>query len=130
MNEKDNRNFIITIVILSVMLSVSVGFNIGLGRGVPDNQRIREQHREYKATITRLETEQLADRETIRRLRNLNREAKGIISDLIGTVETTGTNLSAANKILRQVIVSLQSLELLYRRDRGGGGDGVDTVGD
>jgi len=130
MNEKNNRNLIITVVVLSVVLTISVGLNIGFGRSVPDNQRIREQYRELETTVARLETEQLADRETIRELRSLNNEAKGIINGIIGTVETTGTNLSTANKILRQVIASLQSLDLLYSRDRSSGNNGLDTLGE
>jgi len=129
MNEKGSRSYIIAVVILSAVLAVSIWNNIGLGRSVANNQRIREQYRELEATVARLEAEQLADRETIRELRSLNSEAKGIINDLIGTVETTGTNLSAANKILRRVIIALQNLELLYNRDRGGGDNGLDTVG-
>lgn len=128
MNEKNNRNFIITIVILSVLLTVSVGFNFGLGRSVQDNQRLREKQRELETTVTRLEAEQYADRETIRELRKLASEAKGIISGIIVTVEANGANLSTANKILRQVIAALQNLELLYGRDNGGGGNGLDSM--
>jgi len=130
MNEKINRNYIITVFILSVILTISVGFNIGLGRRGTDNQRIREQYRELEITVAKLEDEQRTDREIIRELRSLNGEAKGIISVIIGTVETTGTSLSTANKILRSVISALQSLDLLYGGDNGGGGDGLDTLGD
>jgi len=129
MNEKNNRNFIITIIVLSALLSVSIGFNIGLGRSVSDDQRIREQYGELKATVARLEAERDAEREITRELRSLNSEAKGIINGIFRTVETTGINLSTANKIIRQVIIALQNLELLYSRDRGSGGDGLDTLG-
>jgi len=130
MNEKNNRSYIIVIVILSVISTISVGFNIGLRRGISNNQRLRDQQRELENTITRLETEQLSNRETIRELRSLNREAKGIISDIINSTETTGSSLATANKILRSVISSLQSLNLLYSRDRGSGNNGLDTLGD
>jgi chromosome condensin MukBEF complex kleisin-like MukF subunit len=129
MNEKNNRNFIIAVVILSALFTISAGFNIGLGRSIQDNQRLRNQQRGLEATIARLETEQRADREIIRELRSLNREASGIVRGIINTVEANGASLSAANKILRQVIVALQRLDLLYGRDRGSGSDGLDTLG-
>jgi len=128
-DEKNNLGFIITVVILSVALTISVGFNIGLGRSVSDNQRIGEQCRRLETTVEQLTVERDAERETVRELRDLHREARGIIDGIIGTVETTGTSLAAANKILRNVISALQSLELLYGRDRSSGGDGLDTVG-
>jgi len=129
MNEKTNRNLIVAVVILSVMLAVSVGLNIGFGRGISDNQRIKEQYRELEKTVGELARERDIEREAARELRNLNSEAKGIIVGIIKTVETTGTSLSTANKILRQVIAALQNLELLYGGDRGGGNNGVDSLG-
>jgi len=129
MNEKNNRFYIIAIVILFVILTISVGFNIGLGRSIPDNQRLRDQQRELERTVEQLVIERDKERETVGELRNLNREARGIISGVIETVETNGTNISNANKILRQVISALQSLDLLYRRDNVGWNNGVDTLG-
>jgi len=129
MNEKINRNLIITVVILSVVLTVSVGFNIGLGGCFTDNRRLGEQQRELERTVERLTTERDREREMVGELRNLDREARGIIGGIIETIETNGTNLSAANKILRQVITALQSLDLLYRGDNRGGGNGLDTLG-
>jgi hypothetical protein len=128
MNEKDNCNFIIAIVILSVVLTISIGLNIGFGKSVADNNGFREQQRRYEETIKRLEAEQNTDREAIRELRNLNREAEGIIEGIIRGTETAGTNLTAANKILRYVIDSLQSLNLLYSRNRSSWVDGVDSL--
>jgi len=129
-NEKNNRNFIITIVILSALFTISAGFNFGLGRCIPDNQRLREQQRELKRTVEQLTVERDAERETVRELRRLHIEAKGIIDDIIGSTETTGSSLATANKILRQVIISLQSLDLLYSRDRDSGNNGLGNVDD
>jgi len=129
MNEKTNRNLVITIIILSVILTISVGLNIGLGRSVPDNQRLRDQQRELERAVEQLTLERDRERETVGELRNLNREARGIINGVIETVETNGASLSNANKILRSVITALQSLDLLYRGDNRGGDNGLDTLG-
>jgi len=129
MNEKDNRNFIVAIVVLSVICTISIGFNIRFGRSVADNQRIREQQQNLERTVEQLTVERDTANETIRELGRLKQEARRIIDGIIGTTETAGTSLATANKILRHVIVSLQSLELLYGGDRGSGNDGVDSLG-
>jgi uncharacterized coiled-coil DUF342 family protein len=123
--EKINRNGIIAFIVLSTLFAISVGFNIGLRKCLSDNQRFNDRQREYETTIAELTGERDAEREINRELRNLSREARAVISDLIGTVETTGTGLSTANQILRTVINSLQNLDLLYSRS---GSNGLDTL--
>jgi uncharacterized coiled-coil DUF342 family protein len=123
--EKINRNSIIAVIVLSALFTISVGFNIGLGKCLSDNQRFNDRQREYETTIAELTGERDAEREINRELRSLSREARAVISDLIRTVETTGTGLSTANQILRTVINSLQNLDLLYSRS---GSNGLDTL--
>jgi hypothetical protein len=114
--EKINRSIVIVFIILSALFAISVGFNIGLGKRLSDNQRLIYRQREYETTIARLTAERDTEREINREFRKLSREARGVISDLIGTVETSGSGLSTANQILRTVINSLQNLDLLYNR--------------
>lgn len=129
MNEKQaNRNYIIAVIILSALLAVSVGCNIGLGRGVADNQRLRDSQRELERTVTQLTAERDTERAAADSLRELSGEARNIISTALDTTVSTGTDLARANALLRSAISALQSLELLYGRDSGGRGNGLDFV--
>ena len=127
--QKTNRGFIIAVIIMAALLAVSVGYNIRLGRGVADNQRLRDLQRESERTIIELAAERDAERSAVAELRNLNSEAAAIIANALDTVTATGQSLARANEILRQVIAALQSLDLLYRRGDGSGGGRLDTVG-
>jgi len=130
MNEKNNRNYIITIVILSVILTISIGFNFGFGRSVADNQRLRNLQLESERTIAELTAERDNERAAATELRNLGTEARGIISDALTTNAPTASNLARANELIRSTITALQALELLYSRDYGGRDNGLDTLGD
>ena len=129
MNEKTNRDFIIAVIILSAVLAVSVGFNIGLGRGVADNQRLRDLQRESERTIANLADDNKHAERRAAAAERLNREAAAIVTDALGTNAATGASLARANEILRSVIAALQNLDLLYGRDNGTGGSGMDTLG-
>ena len=129
MNEKNNRNYLIAIIILSGLFAISIGFNIGLGRSVSDNHRLRDIQRELERTVAELTAERDAERAAIGELRNLNTEAAAIVSEALQTNAAAGASLARANEILRTVITALQNLDLLYSGGDGSGADGVDPLG-
>ena len=127
--QKTNRGFIIAVIIMAALLAVSVGYNIRLGRGVADNQRLRDLQRESERTIIELAAERDAERAARRELGKLGAEARGIIGEALHTVETSGTSIARANEKLRAAIAALQNLDILYRRGDGSGCGRLDTVG-
>ena len=129
MNEKNCRSIIAVIVILAALLAISIGLNIGLGRGFANNQRLRELQRESERTIIELTEYNKHAEQRATAAERLNREAAVIVTDALGTNAATSQSLARANEILRQVIVALQSLDLLYSGGDGGGGNRLDTMG-
>ena len=120
---------IFIIIIGAIILIASIGLNIGLGRGVADNIQLRENQRESERIIAELEDSNRRAEQRASTAERLNREAAVIVTDALDTNAATGSNLSRANEILRQVITALQNLDLLYSGSICYRDNGMDTMG-